>query len=71
MAELDISNITEESLRRLSAAVMTRAAHDYRDDPSSRESIKRWIRNGNIWQDISLPDMSPEDIIRGYENYAK
>ena len=63
--------ITDEGLKNLSAAVIAQAVKDYRKDPCMRESIERWIINGNVWCDISLPNMEPNDIIGGLKKYAE
>lgn len=69
--DLHKSQISDEAIRRLSAAVMLQAAKDYKADPDSRKRIEGWIMRGNMWQEIALPNLTVPDIIRGLRRYAE
>lgn len=65
----------EDAIKRLATAVILQACkdykRDYKDPEKSRASIEKWVRDGNIFTDIMLPDMSSDDIIRSLKAYGK
>lgn len=66
-----MTNFTD-GVKKLSTAVILQAVKDYKknykDSEKSRASIEKWVRDGNIFCDIMLPDLSADDIIRGLRN---
>lgn len=62
----------EDAFMRLATAVILQAVKDYKQDypepDRSRASIEKWVRDGNIYCDLMLPDLSADDIIRGLRN---
>lgn len=59
-----------ESFKKLATAVILQACKDYKNRSSERPHIEKWICDGNIYTDLMLPDMSADDIIRGFKRYA-
>lgn len=62
----------ENAFMKLATAVILQAVKDYQknytDPERSRASIEKWVRDGNIYCDLMLPDLSADDIIRGLRN---
>ena len=62
----------EDAIKRLATAVILQAVKDYKknykDPERSRASIERWVKDGNIYCELMLPDLSADDIIRGLRN---
>lgn len=59
----------EDGYMKLATAVILQAVKDYKknypDPDRSRASIEKWVRDGNIYCDLMLPDLSADEIIRG------
>lgn len=66
----DFSMLTVEQFHKLAVHVILRALDDYKDDPSKRPEIERWIKKGDFWLDEVLPNFTPSDIIRRFRSYA-
>ena len=60
----------EENYKKLCAAVILQACKDYKNRTSERPHIEKWVRDGNVFTDLMLPDLSADDIIRGFKKYA-
>ena len=62
----------EDAYMKLAAAVILQAVKDYKknysDPVKSRASIEKWVRDGNVYCDLMLPDLSADEIIRGLRN---
>lgn len=59
----------EDAYMKLATAVILQAVKDYKknypDPDRSRASIEKWVRDGNVFCALMLPDLSADDIIRG------
>ena len=62
--------ITTQQLKSIAAAVLIQAAKDYKDKPFMRDGIESWIRDGNLFVDIALPDLSEDAIIKKLRNMS-
>lgn len=60
----------EDNYKKLCTAVILQACKDYKNRASERPYIEKWVRDGNVYISLMLPDMSAEDIIRGFKKYA-
>ena len=53
----------EENYKKLCTAVIMQACKDYKNKPSEREPIEKWVRDGNIFTSLMLPDAANTDVI--------
>ena len=63
--------IHDEQLKSIAAAVVLQAAKDYEDMPFQRDAIEKWIKDGNLYLDVVLPDISEDVIIKKLRNTIK
>lgn len=61
----------DEQLKSIAAAVLIQAAKDYENMPFQRDAIEKWIKEGNLYLDVVLPDISEDDIIKKLRNSIK
>lgn len=60
----------EENYKKLCTAVIMQACKDYKNKKAERPHIEKWVRDGNVYTALMLPDLSADDIIRGFKRYA-
>lgn len=46
------------------------ACKDYKNKKAERPHIEKWVRDGNVYTALMLPNLSADDIIRGFKRYA-
>lgn len=60
-----------DGVKMLCAAVLKRAADDYREHEYERDMIMDWLKKDPIYLAIALPDTDPEYVIRRFKEYGK